>query len=98
MFFVVVGKEFVFHLGHVDVGGTFALAALALQAQVEGFIDPPAREAFPVQFSRQGGPEHVRAAPGAVFFVKRGDIGRTHGSDQFLAAGADPVAKLNRPR
>ena len=95
---IVVGEEFVLHLGHVDVGGTLALAALALQAEVEGFVDPPAREPFPVQPARQGGPEHVRAAPGAVLLVERGDIGRTHGPHQLLAAGADPVAELDGPR
>ena len=69
VFLVVVGEELVLHLGHVDVGGTLALAALALQAEVEGFVDPPARESFPVQLARQGGPEHVRAPPGAVLLV-----------------------------
>ena len=98
VFLVVVGEEFVLHFGHVDVGGALALAALALQAEVEGFVDPPAREPLAVQLARQGGPEHVRAAPGAVLLIERGDIGRAHRPHQLLAAGADPVAKLDGAR
>ena len=40
---VVIVQELVLELGHVDVGGAFALAALAFEAEVQGFVEAAGR-------------------------------------------------------
>ena len=86
-------QELVLELCHVDVRGAFALAALALEAEVEGFVESAACEGVGGQSAGDGGAKEVGAAPGGVLFVAGCHEGGTHGA-VGLATGAHAVAHI----
>ena len=95
---VVVRQKLVLDLGQIDVRGALALAAFALQAQVEHVVHALGGELLRRQRSRQSGAQRVGAAARRVLLVERGVIGGAHRAHFALAAHARAVAHLDRPR
>jgi hypothetical protein len=91
-------EELVLHLGHVDVGRTLGLAALALQAQVHHLVEPLAGELGRRHPAGEHRAEGVGPAARGVFFIAGGHVAGAHGALQLLAAGAHAVAHLDRRR
>ncbi len=86
-------------LGHVDLRRAFALASLALQAQVEGFVKGLVVETVAVagQFAGHRQAEQVGAAARRVDLVARDHVAGAHRAAGGLAAGTDARAHLDRP-
>ena len=82
--------------GDVDVGGTFRFAGFAGEAQVERLFNVLVLPSAAHHLSLQHFEQHVRAAPGAVFFLKRHHVAGTHRAGIVLAAFPQPNAPYRR--
>ena len=97
---VVLVEHLGLELGHVDLRGAFALARLALQAEVEGLVQGLVVETVVLagQFAGHRQAEQVGATSGRVDLVARDHVTRAHRAARGLAAGTDARAHLDRPR
>src|SRR5499433_2331898 len=95
---VIVVEELVLHLGHVHVGRTLRLAALALETQIHHFIEALAREVRGGDLAREHGAQRVGPPPRGVLLVARGHVRGAHGAFELLPAHAHAVAHLHRRR
>src|SRR5919109_1198642 len=93
--FVVVREKFVFQFGHVHVGGTLGLAAFALEAEIERFVQLFAGEFLRRQLSRKNLAHEVRASARGMLVLERDHVRRAHRPLAFLAADARAVTKLH---
>ena len=93
--FVVV-KKLDLHLGHIDPGGAFALAAFARHAQIHGLIHFVGGKRIRPQLARQRQPQRVGTPAREMLLVARDSERRTHRARIKLAAMAVVVAHLNR--
>ena len=91
---VVGGERLGLQRRHVDAERAFALAGLALQAEVEDAVQPVVTErrarVRPGERVEQG----VRAAPGGVLFVTCGHVRGAHDPARLLAAQPDVHAPV----
>ena len=88
--------DFDLHARHVDAGGTFALAALAADAQFHGVVHDIRVERLRAELAGERQPQRVGAAARGMDLVARDAIGRAHGARVELAAMAVVVAHLHR--
>ena len=80
--------------GHVHLHRALGFAGLATQAEVEGFVDGLALEAFVAQCAGEHLPEQVGAAAGGVLLLAGGAVAGTHDAALGVAASADADAAL----
>src|SRR4051794_34172416 len=75
----VVGKEFGFVCGHVDVDGAVAFASLASEAKIECLLDVLVTPAVADDFAIHHLPEQVSAAAGGMHFLASDHVAGAHG-------------------
>src|SRR5262249_47716004 len=75
---------------------TFALARLALQAQVHRIVQSGIGQSFELELAREGEAESVCPAARAVLLLPGRLVGRTHGPAALLAALADAGTQFRR--
>ena len=92
--FVALREELGFVGGHIDLDGALGFAGLATEAEVEGFMDGFALEAFFAQRAGEHLPEQAGAATGGVLLQASGAVAGTHDSAGGVAAGADADAAV----
>ncbi len=91
----VVRQEFDFHFRHVDARRTFALAALAADAQIHGLAHGNAREGVGAELAGEGEPQGVGASAGQMLLVAGDSEARAHRAGVELPAMAVVVAHLD---
>ncbi len=91
---VALGEKLGFVGGHVHLHRALGLAGLATEAEVEGFVDGVALEAFFAQGAGEHLPEQVGAAAGGVLLLAGGAVAGAHDAADGVAAGADADAAL----
>lgn len=85
VFLVVSGQELCLELCHIDVCGTFALAGLALEAEIQRPVKFRAAQGFRGKLARQRRPKKIGATAGRVFFFTSDHVRRTHGPTHLPA-------------
>src|ERR1700687_704082 len=78
MLLVILVQKLRLQPGHVDVGGTFALASLAFQTKVEHFLEGGVGKTFQSQLAGDRQAQGISSAAGAVLFLARRLIRGTH--------------------
>ena len=74
----VVVQELILQLGHVHAGVALRFACLALQAKVQGLVQPPAGDGAFGELPGHSRPQQVGPAPGGVLFFTGSNVGRAH--------------------
>ena len=91
---MVLGEDFILELGEINAGGTLALARLALNTEVEGFVDALTGEVLGWQDTVEGLAKEIGTTAGGVLFILSNHVGGAHAAVE-LAASALAVAELD---
>src|SRR5208337_507156 len=95
---VALGEKLGLVGGHVYLHRALGFASLATEAEIEGFVNSAALEAFVTQGAGKHFPEQVCAAAGGVLLLAGGAVAGAHDAAHGVAAGADANAALGGAR